>query len=80
MVIPLALDQYFYGRVDHRIGAGPAPLYIRKRLCTVDEIKNALEDLVSGKYDWGAAEAAKEILKEDGIREAADAIEAYIDH
>lgn len=80
LVIPLALDQYFYGRMDHRIGAGPAPLYIRKRLCTVDEIKNALEDLVSGKYDRGAAEAAKEILKEDGIREAADAIEAYIDH
>lgn len=80
LVIPLALDQYFYGRMDHRIGAGPAPLYIRKRLCTVDEIKNALEDLVSGKYDRGAAEAAREILKEDGIREAADAIEAYIDH
>ena len=80
LVIPLALDQYFYGRMDHRIGAGPAPLYIRKRLCTVDEIKNALEDLVSGKYDRGAAEAAKEILKEDGIREAADAIEAHIDH
>ena len=80
LVIPLALDQYFYGRMDHRIGAGPTPLYIRKRLCTVDEIKNALKDLVSEKYDRGAAEAAKEILKEDGIREAADAIEAYIDH
>ena len=78
LVIPLALDQYFYGRMDHRIGAGPAPLYIRKRLCTVDEIKDALKDLVSGKYDRGAFEAAKEILKEDGIRKAADAIEAYI--
>lgn len=80
LVIPLALDQYFYGRMDHRIGAGPAPLYIRKRLCTVDEIKNALKDLVSGKYDRGADEASKEILREDGIREAADAIEAYINH
>ena len=78
LVIPLALDQYFYGRMDHRIGAGPAPLYIRKRLCTVDEIKSSLNDLVSGKYDKGAHEASKAILKENGVIEAAEAIEAYI--
>lgn len=78
LVIPLALDQYFYGRMDHRIGAGPAPLYIRKRLCTVDEIKDSLKDLVSGKYDKGAHETSKSILKENGVIEAADAIEAYI--
>lgn len=75
LVIPLALDQYFYGRMDHRIGAGPAPLYIRKRLCTVSEIEASLEDLVSGKYDDGALKASREILKENGVCEAADAIE-----
>ena len=78
LVIPLALDQYFYGRMDHRIGAGPALLYIRKRLCTVDEIEGSLNDLISGKYDKGALEASKTILKENGVIEAADAIEAYI--
>ena len=78
LVIPLALDQYFYGRMDHRIGAGPAPLYIRKRLCTVDEIEGSLNDLISGKYDKGALEVSKTILKENGVIEAADAIEAYI--
>ena len=78
LVIPLALDQYFYGRMDHRIGAGPAPLYIRKRLCTVDEIKASLNDLISGKYDKEAHEASKGILEENGVKEAADAIEAYI--
>lgn len=67
LVIPLALDQYFYGRMDHRIGAGPEPLYIRKRLCTVEEIKAALKALVSGKYDKGAFEASKKILDENGI-------------
>ena len=77
-MIPLALDQYFYGRMDHRIGAGPAPLYIRKRLCTVDEIKASLNDLISGKYDKEAHEASKGILEENGVKEAADAIEAYI--
>ena len=78
LVIPLALDQYFYGRMDHRIGAGPAPLYIRKRLCTVDEIKASLNDLVSGQYDKGALEASKAILEENGVIETAEAIEAYI--
>ena len=78
LVIPLALDQYFYCRMDHRIGAGPAPLYIRKRLCTVDEIKASLNDLVSGQYDKGALEASKAILEENGVIETAEAIEAYI--
>ena len=77
LVIPLALDQYFYGRMDHRIGAGPAPLYIRKRLCTVDEIKAAMKALISGRYDEGALEASRMILQENGVIEAADAIEAY---
>ncbi len=78
LVIALALDQYFYGRMDHRIGAGPEPLYIRKRLCSVDEIKVALKDLISGKYDRGALEASKEIMSENGLLEVSDAIEEYI--
>lgn len=64
--------------MDHRIGAGPAPLYIRKRLCTVDEIKASLNDLISGKYDKGALDASNKILEENGVKEAADAIEAFI--
>jgi len=78
LVIALALDQHFYGRMDHRIGAGPEPLYIRKRLCSVDEIKVALNDLISGKYDKGALDASKEIMSENGVLEAADAIEEYV--
>lgn len=77
LVIPLALDQYFYGRVDHRLGCGPAPLYIRKRLCTEDELQEALQDLTSGRYDGAAQEVADRIRLEDGVNEAADAIEAY---
>ncbi len=77
LVIALALDQYFYGRMDHKIGAGPEPLYIRRRLCSVDDIKVALNDLVSGKYDRGARDASKEIMNENGVLEAANAIEEY---
>ena len=78
LVIPLALDQYFYGRMDHRIGAGPAPLYIRNGLCSAEEIGNALKELVSGKYDKKAADAGERIRKENGVKTAADAIERYV--
>ena len=78
LVIPLALDQDFYGRMDHRIGAGPAPLYIRNGLCSVEEIGNALKELVSGKYDKKAADVGERIREENGVKTAADAIERYV--
>nr|MCR5321700.1 glycosyltransferase [Lachnospiraceae bacterium] len=78
LVIALALDQYFYGRMDHRLGCGPAPLYIRKRLCGTREIADALKDLVSGKYDAKALEVSQKIRKENGVVTAADIIENYV--
>lgn len=51
LVIPLALDQYYYGRTIHELGLGPAPLYIRNKLCSQEALEEALRDLVSGRYD-----------------------------
>ncbi|MCR5098401.1 MAG: glycosyltransferase [Lachnospiraceae bacterium] len=78
LVIALALDQYFYGRMDHRIGCGPAPLYIRKRLCSIDEIADSLKDLISGRYDAKAQEVSQRIMKDNGVVTAADVIEKYV--
>ena len=78
LVIPLALDQWYYGRTIHELGLGPAPLYIRKKLCTKDQLKAALTDLVSGKYDAKARETALQIRQENGLAEAVQAIEAYV--
>lgn len=78
LVIALALDQYFYGRMDNKLGCGPKPLYIRKKLCTVEEIAASLWDLVSGKYDSYAREVAEKIQKENGTKEAAEAMENYL--
>lgn len=78
LVIPLALDQYFYGRMVNRNGAGPAPLYIRDGLCTSEEIAAALKELLSGKYEENAVRLSEEIKKEDGISEAIKAIEERI--
>ena len=78
LVIALALDQHFYGRVDHKLGCGPKPLYIRKKLCTATEIADSLRDLVSGNYDVTAQTISELIMKENGIEEAVKAIEDYV--
>ena len=78
LIVPLALDQWYYGRTVHELGLGPAPLYIRKKLCTTQQLKDALTDLVSGKYDRRARELAVQIRQENGLQEAAQAIEAYV--
>ena len=77
LIIPLALDQWYYGRTVHELGLGPAPLYIRKKLCTKQQLKDALTDLVSGKYEKRAGELAAQIRQENGLQEAVQAIEAY---
>ncbi len=78
LVIALALDQYFYGRMDNRIGCGSKPLYIRKGLCTADEIADALKDLISGRYEAKAQEISQMIIKENGVVTAADVIEENV--
>lgn len=78
LIIPLALDQWYYGRTVQELGIGPKPLYIRKRLCTKEQIKDALRDLVSGKYDKRAEELSMQIRQENGIEEAIQAIEKYV--
>lgn len=78
LVIALALDQYFYGRMDNRVGCGPKPLYIRKKLCSAEEIVESLKDLVSGRYDLKAQEISQKIREENGVVTAAEAIEKYV--
>ena len=77
LVIALALDQYFYGRMDHHLGCGPEPLYIRKKLCTAHEIAASLKELVSGKYDQAAGSVSKIIRMENGIEFTVKAIEEF---
>lgn len=78
LIIPLALDQWYYGRTIYELGMGPEPLYIRKKLCTTAQLKDALTDLVSGKYEKRAQELSKQIRQEKGMEEAIRAIEEYI--
>ena len=78
LIIPLALDQWYYGRTIHELGMGPEPLYIRKKLCAIDQLKESFTDLVSGKYDNRAKELSQIIRQEHGIEEAIQAIEECV--
>ena len=78
LIIPLALDQWYYGRTIHELGLGPEPLYIRKKLCTKEQLKAALTDLASGRYEEQAKKYAGQIRQEKGMEEAARAIEDYV--
>lgn len=77
LVIPLALDQYYYGRAIHENGLGPEPLYIRKKLCTKQQIKDALLGLTDGRYEKKVREMSAKIRQEQGCQLAADIIEQY---
>ena len=75
LVMPLALDQYFYGRRVHELNCGPEPLYVRFKLPSVEEIRKSIEDLISGKYDAGAKTARDILLTETGCEAASDVLE-----
>ena len=76
LIMSLALDQYFYGRRVHELGAGPEPLYVRFKLPAAEEIRRSIDDLISGKYDAGAKTARDILLAETGCEAAGDVLEA----
>lgn len=75
LIIPLALDQYYFGRAIHENGLGPKPLYIRKKLCTKQQIMEALAELLDGRYAQRAQEISQRVRQESGCRTAADLLE-----
>ena len=51
LVMPLALDQMFYGRRVHELDCGPEPLYVRFEIPSVERIEESIRELISGRYD-----------------------------
>lgn len=74
LVCPFGLDQPFWGRRVHALGAGPAPLP-QKRLSATG-LARALTDLVDHpSYGKTAGALAAAIAREDGVAAAVAAIE-----
>lgn len=69
LVCPIMVDQTFWGRRVAAIGAGPAPLRVKR--WTVNALSDRLSDLVSNPlYQDGARKAAAGIAAEDGLGDA----------
>lgn len=77
LVLPLALDQWFYGRAVAENGCGPAPLYWRKNLPTESELSDAIRALVSEDYSEGLGKVSAVVRNENGCGSAADLIENW---
>jgi len=78
LIVALALDQYYYGRTVNELGAGPAPLYICKKMCAESDLEAAVLSLAGGEYDAAAAGLATRLASENGCRDAASFIEEYV--
>ncbi len=73
LVVPHILDQVFWGRRVQRIGAGPAPLALRK--LRPHQFTRALRQLIGDPNYQAAAERVAAIMAaEDGVNAAAGVI------
>lgn len=77
LALPLALDQWFYGRAIAENGCGPEPLYWRKKLPTEAELTEAIKELVTADYSESLKRISEIVRVEDGCRNAANIIEKW---
>jgi sterol 3beta-glucosyltransferase len=69
LILPFAVDQAFWGKRVKDLGAGPAPIPIKK--LTVDRLAQALDAAVrQPRYKQRAAEIGSAIRAQDGVGQA----------
>lgn len=73
LVLPLAVDQFFWGRRVHALGVGPLP--IPQRALTVNGLTKALIQMQDSHMKAGAATLAEKLSMEDGVRQAVQILE-----
>ena len=75
-ICPTGMDQPYWGRLIHGLGAGPKPLHL-KRL-TAKRFAAGLIDLTRNtSYRSAAGEIGKRITREDGVGRAVELIENF---
>jgi sterol 3beta-glucosyltransferase len=74
IVIPLLIDQPFWGKRVHDLGVGPAP--IPRSKLTVNKLAQAIQEAVTNTtMRQRAAELGAKIQAEDGIANAVEIIQ-----
>lgn len=78
LVIPFVFDQFFWGKRVHRLGAGPAPIPIKK--LTVSNLAAALSEMVQNfVLQQRAGSLGEKIRQEKGIQTAVQIIHQYLE-
>src|SRR5690606_22130638 len=77
-VVPQIFDQPYWGRRVYELGAGPAPVRLRKLSPSI--LASALEELATDRsFELAALDLKERLLQEDGTGLAADVIEETIE-
>lgn len=58
---------------------GTKPLNLAKADWTVEDLKSGIQELMDGRYEESIREISKILREENGCKEAADVLEAYMD-
>jgi UDP:flavonoid glycosyltransferase YjiC (YdhE family) len=75
LVVPFAVDQPFWGRRVHAIGAGPVPIPVKK--LSTEKLTQAILEGESKEYLQRAALIGRKIRSEDGVGAAVRLIEEH---
>jgi sterol 3beta-glucosyltransferase len=75
IVVPFTVDQPFWGRRVHAIGAGPSPIPVKK--LTTEKLTQAILEAETDVSRERAAETGRKICMEDGVGVAVGLIEKH---
>ena len=75
IVVPFAVDQPFWGRRVHAVGAGPVPIPVKK--LSTEKLTQAILKAESKAYHHLAALIGRKIRSEDGVGAAVRLIEEH---
>ena len=77
IIVPFLFDQFYWGKRISSLGVGPEPIPHRK--LSVERLAEALTIAVADtQMRQRAAELGEKIRAEDGVREAVEAIQRYV--
>jgi sterol 3beta-glucosyltransferase len=77
IVIPFTVDQPFWGRRVHAIGAGPHPIPVNN--LSPEKLTQAIQEVQTNTYRERAAEIGQRIRREKGVDVAVQLIEKHSD-
>jgi UDP:flavonoid glycosyltransferase YjiC (YdhE family) len=77
LIVPLAVDQFFWGRQVHSLGGSPKA--IPQRELTVEKLVRALNEMQDGRMKETARKLGERLRLEDGVANAARVIKYFIE-